>query len=337
MKNLRILVTAVGGNLGRSMVLYLNKFNFELFATDSDPILLCAPKTQKRYLIPRADKNEKEYLQKLNKIIIKNRVNLALFLSDIEIRIIAKNQDKIKTKVWLPSYPLIKRMQDKYSCNKLWREKGVNVPESTVIASKKQLKNNIWLRPLEYIGGGGAHAAYAKTKKDAQIWIEKYRGWGKFTMNEYLPGKVFGFDSLWRNGKLMGYFLKERIEYTANTIVVAKPSTSSAKTSINKQAIKTALKAIKSLVSKPDGVFSVDMKENKKGIPCVTEINPGRFLTTSLLFFKELNYDLPLDYIKLALGEKIKKRKPFIKNRYLFFVNGLTRLSEEKDMKIETL
>ena len=77
------------------------------------------------------------------------------------------------------------------------------------------------------------------------------------------------------------------------------------------------------------------MKENSRGVPCVTEINPGRFLTTSLLLFAETGYHLPFDYINLALGKRVHKRKPYTKERSLYFIKGATRLLEKKDLVIE--
>jgi hypothetical protein len=47
------------------------------------------------------------------------------------------------------------------------------------------------------------------------------------------------------------------------------------------------------------------LKENIKGTPCVTEINAGRFFTTSN-FFTECGLNMPYIYVKLAFGEKVK-------------------------------
>lgn len=334
MRKLRLLVTGANGDLGRAMILYLSKFNFEIVATDIKSDLLCAPRSIRRYIVSRAYK--KNYIEKINKIIDENKIDIALFESDMEIRTISKNIEKIKTNVWLPPFEIVKTMQDKWKCNKLWQKSGVPVPKSEIIKNKKHLRGNTWLRPLGYIGGGGKLAFYAKTKIDAKIWITKHKGWERFTISEYLPGTMFGFDSLWKNGELLGYSLKERLRYTNEGEELGYTS-NVVKSSNNKLAIKTATRAILAIWDKPDGVFSVDMRENKNGIPCVTEINPGRFMTTSLLLFRETNFDLPLDYINLMLGKKIKRRRTIPQNKYLFFVKGLTRLVDANDMKIEVL
>ena len=47
---------------------------------------------------------------------------------------------------------------------------------------------------------------------------------------------------------------------------------------------KTGTEAVLSIDSKFSGIASVDLKENAAGVPCVTEINPGRMFTTSYFF-----------------------------------------------------
>jgi hypothetical protein len=60
------------------------------------------------------------------------------------------------------------------------------------------------------------------------------------------------------------------------------------------------------------GIASVDLKENRQGVPCVTEINPGRMFTTSCFFSfasnvlrKDFFANIPYLYTKLAYKETI--------------------------------
>ena len=54
------------------------------------------------------------------------------------------------------------------------------------------------------------------------------------------------------------------------------------------------------------GIFCVDLKENKDGVPYPTEINTGRFFTTSF-FFTSAGVNMPYYYIKLAFDEEIPR------------------------------
>ena len=51
----------------------------------------------------------------------------------------------------------------------------------------------------------------------------------------------------------------------------------------------------------PQGVYCVDMKESEEGVPKVTEINAGRFFTTSN-FFAAAGLNMPDIYVQCAMG-----------------------------------
>lgn len=58
---------------------------------------------------------------------------------------------------------------------------------------------------------------------------------------------------------------------------------------------------------KPHGVYCVDMKEGSDGVPKVTEINIGRFFTTSN-FFAHAGLNMPAMYLELGMTSKLAKK-----------------------------
>jgi carbamoyl-phosphate synthase large subunit len=64
------------------------------------------------------------------------------------------------------------------------------------------------------------------------------------------------------------------------------------------------LNAIRALAQYPNGVFCVDMKTDFFGSIKVTEINAGRFFTTSN-FFSHAGVNMPEMSIRAAFGEKL--------------------------------
>jgi carbamoyl-phosphate synthase large subunit len=54
------------------------------------------------------------------------------------------------------------------------------------------------------------------------------------------------------------------------------------------------------------GVFCVDVKESAAGEPMVTEINAGRFFTTSN-FFAAAGLNMPDMLVRAALGERLER------------------------------
>ena len=80
----------------------------------------------------------------------------------------------------------------------------------------------------------------------------------------------------------------------------------------DKAVNKTGTDAVLAVDSNFSGIASVDLKENKQGVPCVTEINPGRMFTTSFFFSyaskvlrKDYCANIPYLYTKLAYKEGI--------------------------------
>ena len=54
------------------------------------------------------------------------------------------------------------------------------------------------------------------------------------------------------------------------------------------------------------GAFSVDMKENAEGTPCVTEINAGRLLSGTTIFDEAGRYNMTSVYVRLGIGDPVR-------------------------------
>jgi hypothetical protein len=50
------------------------------------------------------------------------------------------------------------------------------------------------------------------------------------------------------------------------------------------------------------GVFSVDLKGNARGIPCITEINAGRFSSATNIFDLVGKHNMAKSFVRLAQG-----------------------------------
>jgi carbamoyl-phosphate synthase large subunit len=65
--------------------------------------------------------------------------------------------------------------------------------------------------------------------------------------------------------------------------------------------------AIRALDDRPCGAYCVDLKEDENGVVKVTEINTGRFFTTSN-FFAAAGLNMPDMLAQCALGERPERR-----------------------------
>jgi carbamoyl-phosphate synthase large subunit len=130
-----------------------------------------------------------------------------------------------------------------------------------------------------------------------------------FMISEFLPGREFAFQSLWRDGSLVVSQTRERVEYLFGALVPSgQTSTPSvARTVQRPDVVAIASDAVRAIDGRANGVFCADLKGDAAGRPRVTEINAGRFFTTSN-FFATAGLNMPYDYLRFARGEAVSER-----------------------------
>ena len=99
-----------------------------------------------------------------------------------------------------------------------------------------------------------------------------------FTVSEYLPGRDFLCQSLWRKGRLILVNTFERLSYFGgeNSPSGVSSLSSLAKTVVDHRIVDVCRAAVEAVDHRASGAFSVDLKEDARGTPCITEINAGR-------------------------------------------------------------
>jgi len=130
-------------------------------------------------------------------------------------------------------------------------------------------------------------------------------GKGAKLIEEYLPGKNYSVELLFFNDEMKAYFMKERIAYDlqGSKEPTHQRGTSLVSTCINRDDLYSlACEAIRAVHdgNPAHGLFGVDFKENEAGVPKITEINAGRLLTASYVYFKQ--YNIPKLAAELFLG-----------------------------------
>lgn len=320
----RLLVLGAGGSAGINFIKALRNApdEFYIVGTDTNKFHLQLPALDKRYLIPPA--NNEKYLDIINEIISIEEIQFIHAQPDSEVYVLSKNRNKISAKLMLPSHHAIEICQDKYMTNKLLEKNNVPVPKtyklnevdySKAYNDLKDKNNRVWIRAIK--GAGSKASLPAQSVQHIHFWIDYWRNKENlqekdFMICEYLPGEEYAFQSVWKDGELITSQTRKRIEYLFGNITPSgQTSTPSVAVTIHDEEInKIAVKAIKTVDKEPNGIFCVDIKKNKDGIPCITEINAGRFFTTSD-FYAYLGCNMPWIYVKLAFNEKIPPVKQF--------------------------
>lgn len=314
----RILVTGAGGSPGLNFIQSIRSAPepIQVFAVDCNPYHLQWVDADAKYLVPMCD--HPEYIDILNEIIIKHDINFVHPQPDVEVRAISDNRDRIKARTYLPSLNAINILQDKQLTGACWARAGVrsnatypaSTPEEIEQAALK-LGLPFWMRSTT--GAGARGSTLVENIDTAMHWLQYWRARGSnwnFIAEEYLPGKDYAWMSLWQNGKLITSQGRERLEYIYPHLAPSgrTGTPTVAKTVSDPLVNEMAIRCVKAVDSKATGIFSVDLREDKDGIPIPTEINAGRFFTTSH-FFTRAGVNMPYIYVKMAFDEEIPNVK----------------------------
>ncbi len=313
----RILVTGCGGPAGVNFIKSLKLAGgYYLAGVDGNQWHLELAPTDVRYQV----KQDSAYIKNLNDIIHRENIQLLHPQPDPEVRLISENRERLDAPVFLPAKKTIEILQDKLLSARRWKEAGIPTADFLVLeqpddVSKAAEKFGLpfWIRATQ--GAGARGSTLVSTIKTGLSWLDYWESRGvswTFIAQKYLPGQDIAFQSLWNNGQLVCSQARERLEYIypqlAPSGLTGTPSV--ARTISATDVDETALECILAVDPAPHGVFSVDLKRDETGQPCPTEINAGRFFTTSL-FYATAGVNMPDIYIRLALGEQIPELKPF--------------------------
>ena len=207
---------------------------------------------------------------------------------------------------------------------KILSQSGILVAKTRVIDNYDVIENAfselgggpLWVRAKS--GAGGNLSLLCDSASEAEYWIKlwimrKKANFHDFMIQQYLPKRNAAWDSFWYDGKLICSFTRERLEYPLKHIspsgITGTPTVS--KIIFDESINKIGENAVKTISTKPHGNFAVDLKEDEDGNWHVTEIDSGKFHTTTPLWgyisTKILNQDpvnnIPYLYTMLGLGE----------------------------------
>lgn len=312
----KIILTAAGGPIGVNVARSLNESMDDIYiaGTDSNSYHLHLTETNSRHLVPSADRTN-EYVEELNEITRQYDIDLVSPQSDTEVRVISENRSKLDAKVFLPSPDAIRHGQNKYEANSIWERAGLPVPKTIKIEDKPTLQqafDDIKSRPIwvRKITATGRASLPCMKIEHARFWIDYWNGWGDFIASEFLPGKNLTWLGLYKDGQLICSQGRERIEYIIPHVspsgITGTPAVS--RTVSRDDVNEISERAVFSIDPKPHGIYFVDLKEDKEGIPNLTEINLGRFNTT-IYFYTRAGVNYPWIYLKLFYDEEIPKVK----------------------------
>jgi carbamoyl-phosphate synthase large subunit len=146
--------------------------------------------------------------------------------------------------------------------------------------------------------------------REAYHWIRlhevRFGMFGQFMAEEYLPGRDFCWTALYHEGERVASFARERLAwlYPQMAPFSGRTGTPTHSRVVHDYRVNGQGAAAVAVVDdKPHGVYCVDMREDEDGFPVPTEVNAGRFATTSSLYFPA-GPNLVAAHIRLANGDE---------------------------------
>lgn len=315
----RLLIMGAGGGPSNNLIrsLRLGDPSFHIVGCHRDRFTLRQSSADRSYLIPPAD--HPAFVESLNALIEKEDIGLLIPNSDADVRAIAACRAEIACRVFLPRPEVIDLCQDKYRLSAFLETRGIRVPATCPVSSVDNLEAlfdklpphaPLWCRLRT--GQGGMGAMLVKSPEQARSWIrywEEMRGIPPtmFTLSEYLPGRDFACQALFKAGRLVLIKSYERLTYLGAGAHPAGFSTLAAlsKTVFAPQVVEVCAAAVRALDADVSGVFCFDARENRSGLPCLTEINPGRFGLSTSIFDIPGRHNTASTYVRLAFDEAV--------------------------------
>lgn len=286
-----------------------------------DPFTLRKSNAERNYLLS-ADPGD---ISEIARVVAGEAIDLVIPSTDAEVKRFSDNRDTLPGRLFLPPKAVIDLCQDKCELAAFLARHDVPVPVSAAVTTKDSLEGLfeklgwsplLWCRVRS--GSGSLGAAPVTSATQARAWIEHWEALrgidaGSFMLAEYLPGRDFFCQSLWQAGRLVLVKTCERISYFGGENSPSGVSSlySLAKTVVDERVVDVSTRALRALDPAPSGTFSVDLKENASGVPCVTEINAGRLVMGMTTIGSIGAHNMPACYVRLALGDTLVVDDPY--------------------------
>ena len=165
----------------------------------------------RNYLVPAAP----GIVAGWRRVIEAERIDLLLPTTDADVHAAVRHRRALGGRTFLPRPAVVELCADKYRLTQALARRGVRVPRTVPVPSLARVKEAyrrlaatgpVWCRARR--GSGSVGALPVRRAEQARAWIaywSEMRGIpaASFTLSEYLPGRDFACQTLWRDGVLV--------------------------------------------------------------------------------------------------------------------------------------
>lgn len=295
MRDLRILITCIGGSNMESLIGCLRKskhFNYYITGVDNFSAGNVKKIINSFYRVPRGD--DSDYVEKILELSLKEKVQFILPGSDEEALSISKHNDLFKNLGICPivsKFDVLSLISNKIETYNLLARNGLKVPEYEVIDSLEAFKlsltkygypqNTVVTKPSNGRGGRGLYVFLGDD--EPPLWLGSGKREIRVSKNVFsinllrdavkseclvmpmLLSPAYDVDVMSVKGDVKTIIIRRRINpagipFKGNIIVKDK--------TIEKYCRKI------SKILKLDGIHDIDLMTDKNGNACIIEVNP---------------------------------------------------------------
>ena len=181
----RVLLTYAGGSygLGVSRSLKVASVPYHVIATDADRFSIQRAEGDERHRVPRASQQSFPAINRRAGALTpaptsSGRAMTLTFCGS------PKTVNSLGAATFLPPVEDIVICRNKLLSYLRWRERGVRVPETTLVSNREGLieafdhfGGEVWIRAVS--GAGGTGALGTDSLRKAEAWLEIHDGWGQ--------------------------------------------------------------------------------------------------------------------------------------------------------------
>ncbi len=316
----RLLITGAGTGASNNLIRSLRAADPSLFLVGchDDRFVLKKSPADRNYLLPPV--SHPGFPAGLRRVIDAEQIDLLVPDSDPDVKAVSDLRARIPCRLLLPRPDVIDLCQDKHALAAFLRGRGLPAPLSypvTDLAGIGSLfrrlapRTPLWCRIRR--GGGTIGALPVRTPGQARSWIaywEEFRGIPatEFTLSEYLPGREYGVQGLWHEGQVVLLKMVEVLAYFGGESHPSGVSSTPAlaKVVCEPRVVDVCARVLHALDARASGMFSIDLKEDADGVPCVMEINAGRFCMITSIYDLTGKHSMAAAYLRLAFGEPVE-------------------------------
>lgn len=306
---MNLLLLGGGGPAGINWARAAYECGHQTLAVDVDPVSLQLARGRWKELV-EADRDP----EVINDLCERYDCEIVHAQPDPEVQWLARHQHAIRAKTLLPDRAALFIAADKLRTAEAVGSDApvsVGVNENSDLAELiERLGGDCWLRLRT--GAGSSGALPVDDAGIAEAWLRHHDRLGiardEWMLSERLPGRDLSFTGVYKDGELVACGMKERLRlHGASRSPARIASTANLQVTIDSVDLRAlAARVVDALPGEPNGVLMFDVREDRFGVPKLTEINAGRFGTTSL-HWHVAGRNLVADYISACAGRELRE------------------------------